>query len=375
MRFGRVLDTPWFGNTLGDWAIAAGVFLASASAMLIVRWLVVGRLGAVARRTTSNLDDIAVAVVRRTSGYFLFALAVGAASHWLSIQAPYETYITRLVKIVVLLQVGVWGGTAIRELIGRYIDRRRSEADLGAVTTMNALGYAAAGVLWIILFVMALGVFDFKVGTLLAGLGVGGVAVALAVQNILSDLFAALAIVLDKPFLVGDFIAVDQVSGAVEHIGLKTTRLRSPSGEQIICSNADLLKSRIRNFRRMYERRVVFTTDVTYDTPAEVVERIPTMIREIVSAQQPIRFDRSHFSAYTDSALRLETVYYVLDPDYNKYMDIQQRIYLELLRRFNAEGIQFAFPTRTVEVRSDGAGPTLTAGPESIHHPPRSTAR
>ena len=375
MRFGRLLDRPWFGNTLGDWAFAAGVFLVSFLAMLIVRRLVVGRLGAVARRTTSDLDDIAVAVVKRTSAYFLFALAIGAASHWLSIQPPYDKYIARLIKLVVLLQVGVWGGAAIRAFIRRYIDRRRSEADLGAVTTMNALGYAGTAALWLFLIVMGLGVFDFQIGTLLAGLGVGGVAVALAVQNILGDLFAALAIVLDKPFLVGDFIVVDQVMGSVEHIGLKTTRLRSLSGEQIICSNADLMKSRIRNFKRMYERRVVFTTDVTYDTPPEVVERIPTIIREIVSAQQPIRFDRSHFSAYTDSALRLETVYYVLDPDYNKYMDIQQRIYLELLRRFNADGIQFAFPTRTIDLKTDGLEGTLTGRSGSIHHPPRSTAR
>jgi small-conductance mechanosensitive channel len=134
----------------------------------------------------------------------------------------------------------------------------------------------------------------------------------------------------------------------VEQIGLKTTRLRSLSGEQIIFANAELLKGRIRNYKRLYERRNLFALDVTYDTPPAVVARIPGMIREIVEAQRPVRFDRSHFSGYGESALRFETVYYVLDPDYNRHMDIQQAIFLAVLERFEREGIAFAFPTRTI---------------------------
>jgi len=172
--------------------------------------------------------------------------------------------------------------------------------------------------------------------------------VALAVQSILGDIFAALAIVLDKPFVVGDFIVVDAFSGTVEQIGLKTTRLRSLSGEQIIFANSEPLKGRIRNYKRLYERRNLFTIDVPYDTATDVVARLPGILREIVEAQQPVRFDRSHFSAYTDSALRFETVYYVLDPDYNRHMDVQQSIFLAVLERFRTEGIAFAFPTRTI---------------------------
>jgi len=165
--------------------------------------------------------------------------------------------------------------------------------------------------------------------------------------------------------------------GTVERIGLKTTRVRSLSGEQIIISNSDLLKSRIRNYKRQIERRVVFTTDVTYDTSPETIERIPGMIREVVSSQQLVRFDRSHFTQYTDSSLRLETVYYVLDADYTRYLDIQQSINLELLRRFNAEKIGFAFPTRTV-ILEEGVTPPvarddLRGARESTLHPPQST--
>jgi len=172
--------------------------------------------------------------------------------------------------------------------------------------------------------------------------------VALAVQNILGDLFASLSIVLDKPFAVGDFLIIDEHMGAVENVGLKTTRVRSLSGEQLVFSNADLLKSRIRNFGRMFERRVVFKIGVTYQTPRDKLQRIPAMIREAIQRQDKVRFDRSHFQAYGDYALTFETVYYVLSPDYNQYMDIQQAINLEIHEAFEAEGIEFAYPTQTL---------------------------
>jgi len=217
--------------------------------------------------------------------------------------------------------------------------------------------------LWVIVFITALDKFGVNVTTLVTGLGIGGVAIALAVQNVLGDLFAALSIVFDKPFDVGDSIAVDQMQGTVERIGLKTTRVRSVSGEQIIISNSELLKSRIRNYKRQLDRRVVFTTDVTYGTTPETVARIPGMIREVVSSQQPVRFDRSHFTQYTDSALRIETVYFVLDADYGRYLDIQQMINLELLRRFRAEQIELAFPTRTVVLEGVPLSPTNSQQP------------
>jgi small-conductance mechanosensitive channel len=194
---------------------------------------------------------------------------------------------------------------------------------------------------------------------LVAGLGIGGIAVALAVQNIFGDLFASLSITLDRPFVVGDFLTVGEVLGTVESIGIKSTRLRSLSGEQIVMPNSDLLSSRVRNYGRMLERRVVFATAVTYETPIDLLERIPRLIREIVEAQTDTRFDRSHFAAHGAASLDFETVYYVRSPDYNRYMDIQQAINLAVYRRFAAEGIEFAFPTQTVFVRQ---APTAKGG-------------
>jgi small-conductance mechanosensitive channel len=205
-------------------------------------------------------------------------------------------------------------------------------------------------VVWAAVLLVLLDNLGVNITTLIAGLGVGGIAVALAAQNVLGDLFSSLSIVLDKPFVVGDFIVIGEFMGSVEHVGLKTTRLRSLSGEQVVFSNTDLLNSRIRNYGRMFERRVVSKIGVTYQTPAGKLRRIPTIIRDIVEAQDKVRFDRAHFQTFGDSALTFEFVYYVLTPEYNYYMDVQQSINLALFEQLAAEGVEFAYPTQTVFV-------------------------
>jgi len=218
---------------------------------------------------------------------------------------------------------------------------------------LNAVGMFATGLLWLAVFLLTLDNLGYDVTALIAGLGVGGVAVALAVQNILGDLFASLSILVDKPFVIGDFLIIDDYMGSVEHVGLKTTRIRSLSGEQLIFSNSDLLKSRLRNYGRMYERRVAFTIGVTYETPREKLKLIPGILQTAIEAQEKTRFDRSHFAKYGDFALNFETVYYVLGPDYNLYMDIQQAINLQLHEQFESLAIDFAYPTQVVHLRGE----------------------
>jgi small-conductance mechanosensitive channel len=208
--------------------------------------------------------------------------------------------------------------------------------------------------LWVVVLLLALDNLGVNVTALVAGLGIGGIAVALATQNILSDAFASLSIVLDRPFVVGDFIVVDSLMGRVEHIGLKTTRVRSPSGEEIIFANSELLKSRIRNYRGSYERRVVFSVGVTYETPHAKLARIPTNIREIIEAQEHARFERAHFAKLAESALIFEVVYYVLSSDETLFMDIQHAINLALYVRFQKDGVEFATP-HALEVRETAA--------------------
>ena len=352
----ELLDRVWYANTLRQWLIALAVLGGLFLGLSLLRRLLVRRLGILASRSSTRVDDVGVDLVRRTRGYFLFAVALFAASRFLVLTDQARGVVQLFMVVVVLLQAGRWGTGLIGFGVEHYL-RRSGDADSGARATVQAVGYAARFALWAVLLVMALGAFGIDVTALITGLGIGGIAIALAVQNILGDLFAALAIVLDKPFVVGDFIIVDGVMGNVEHVGLKTTRIRSLGGEQVIISNNDLLKSRIRNYKRMEQRRVVFNVDVTYDTRPELVDRVPAIIREVVERQQSTRFDRSHFLLFAESALRVETVYWVLDPDYNRYADIQHSINVELLRRFAAEHIEFAFPSRTLYVRSPDQAP------------------
>lgn len=346
------LDRTWYGASVKQWLLATAVLAVVYLLLAVLRRMVVRRIEVLAARTQTDWDDLAAEIVRRTRPYFIAAIAIYAATRVMAPPPEVARILGAAAVIVVLLQAGVWGNGIIGFGAEHYV-RTRTGSDSGTRTTIRAVGYAARFVLWGLLVVTALQNFGINVTALVTGLGIGGIAIALAVQNILGDLFAALAIVLDKPFVVGDFIIVDATMGTVEHVGLKTTRIRSLGGELIVMSNNDLLKSRIRNYRHMVERRVVFHLDVTYDTPAEKVERIPAIVQEVVLSREPTRFDRCHFLTWTDSSLRIEVVYYVLDGNYNRFADIQHAINVELLRRFAAEKIEFAFPSRTLIVKRD----------------------
>lgn len=359
-----LLDRTWFGATLTQWLLAAATLGGVYVALALLRRLLVHRLGAMAARTTTHLDDLAAGVVRRTRPYFLFIVALQAAMRVVTPDDRIAAVLNGISVVVVLLQLGVWGNGLIGVGVDHYA-RQRADGDSATRATIQAMGYVGRFVLWALLVVTTLDHFGIQVTALITGLGIGGIAIALAVQNILGDLFAALSIVLDKPFVVGDFIIVDNVLGTVEHVGLKSTRIRSLSGEQVIVSNADLLKSRIRNYKRMEQRRAVFNLDLAFDTPPDKLAGIPAIVRQIVEAQPLARFDRCHLLSIAETGLRLETVYIVLDPDYNKYADIQHAINLELLRRLGQQRIEFAVPARTVFLgpsAGKGEAPTSAAG-------------
>jgi len=219
-------------------------------------------------------------------------------------------------------------------------------AVVGLSSSLGIIGFVLRVLVWLLVILLALDNFGVDITALVAGLGVGGIAVALAVQNVLGDLFASLSITLDRPFVLGDFIVVDDFAGSVEHIGVKSTRLRSLHGEQIVMANADLLGSRIRNYGRMQERRVLFTLGVTYETPREALLQIPAIIRRCIETQAETRFDRSHFAHYGASSLDFETVYFVLSADFTKHMDIRQAVYFAIHEAFEAAAIKRAYPTQ-----------------------------
>jgi small-conductance mechanosensitive channel len=341
------LNIVMLGNSVRQWLVAAVVATAVVLLLRAVAAVLVTRIAALSRRTTTEWDDIIAGALAKTKFLFLLALGVFAGTHALTLSGRARGALDSIVVVALLIQSGLWAGFVLSRWLESYREREMQE-DPATATTVSALGFVGKIALWAAILLLALDNVGVDITTLVAGLGIGGVAVALALQSILGDLFASLSIVLDKPFVLGDFLIVGEHLGNVEHIGLKTTRVRSLWGEQLIFSNSDLLNSRIRNFGRMYERRIVFPLGVTYQTPRDKLTRIPGIVREAVEAQEKTRFDRSHFKTYGDFSLHFETVYYVTVPDFNTYMDVQQAINLRIHERFEQEGIEFAYPTQTL---------------------------
>lgn len=348
------MDSIYYGNSVRQWLAAAGIAIAVFVVLRVVVMIARRRLVKVAELTVTEWDDLLIHLLGKTKFLFLLATSFYASSFLLIISDRLRAIFQIAAIFILLIQIGIWANAGIGFWFGR--DRKiQISQDPARATTMAAVSFLLRLAVWSILLLLALDNFGVNITALVAGLGVGGIAVALAVQNILGDLFASLSIVLDKPFVLGDFLIIDDYLGSVEYIGLKTTRLRSLSGEQLVFSNGDLLKSRIRNYGRMYERRVAFSIGVTYQTPREKLRSIPTILREAVEANAMTRFDRSHFKTYGAYSIDFETVYYVLDPTYGVYMDIQQAINLHIHERFEKEGIEFAYPTQTVHLKGSQA--------------------
>jgi small-conductance mechanosensitive channel len=349
------LDNQLLGEPVRDWLMALAIAAGTMLILALVKRLSLNRLAALAARTETEVDDFFVEVMRRTRWLLVLLPVLYMAT--LSLDVPRVRAVLRTAAILAfLLQLGLWLLVAINFWV-ESARRRRLEADAASVTMIGAFSFLGKIVLWTVIVLVALDNLGVNVTALIAGLGVGGVAVALALQNILGDLLASLSIVLDKPFVIGDSIQVDTFNGTVESIGLKTTHLRSVSGEQIVVSNGDLLRSRIRNFKRMGERRVVIGFGVVYQTPAETLERIPGMVRGLIDGNERLRFDRAHLHRLGESSLDFEVVYFVLSPDYQVHMDLQQEILLGLLRRLEAEGIGIAYPTRTLFLERTAPNP------------------
>jgi small-conductance mechanosensitive channel len=340
-----LLALPLFRNSFADWLLAAVLATALLIALLGARRIIRKYHERLLTTDRTELVEVPAEVLARTTALFFFVLSVFVGLRTLTMGAGTERVLTSVLTLTLFWQAGVWISAAASAWLERR-KRRSSAADRAVVGSLGVIGFIARVAIWAIVALLALDNLGIDVTALVAGLGIGGIAVALAVQNVLGDLFASLSITFDKPFLVGDFLIVDDFLGAVEYIGIKSTRLRSLGGEQIIISNANLLSSRVRNYGRMLERRVVFGTSVAFETKAEKLEKIPGIIRSAIAEHQDTRFDRSHFAKHGAGTLDYETVYYVLSPDYNRYMDIQQAINLRLHRELERLGVALAYPTQ-----------------------------
>lgn len=335
------------GNPVWRWLVAVGILLFIGLVFRILLRVTVRRLRAIVIKTPGRFDDLLVDLLEKTRFLFIFIVSLYAGSLILDLPDLADKVLRVVFVLALLLQAGYWGNAFVAFWIHRGV-RRKLDDDAATATSLSALGFVAKIVLWTVVALLMLDNLGVDITTLIATLGVGGIAIALAVQNVLADLFASLSIIVDRPFVIGDFIVVGDQVGTVEKIGLKTTRVRSLTGEQIIFSNSDLLSSRVRNYKRMFERRIAFSVGVTYQTTPDQLEGIPALMEEIVSSQPDVRFDRCHFKTLGDFALDIETVYYVLVADYAVYMNVRQAINLALMRAFAERGIEFAYPTQTL---------------------------
>lgn len=354
----NILSYQFLGNDVYSWLLFGAVFVVIFMGLLTTRRILHTRLKVWVKKTATDLDDFFISLIRETKGLFLAMVSLLCASHLvLSVTAQSSQIVLKVFVITFLIQAAIWGKDAIQFFLGRYVAKRRVVAgdDASLETTIGGVQFLVRMALYVFIGLLIVENLGFDVKTLIAGLGIGGIAVALAAQNILGDLFASISIVLDKPFVVGDMILVDGMQGSVEKIGLKTTRLRSITGEQIIVSNASLLNGKIRNFKRMFERRVVFSVGVVYQTAAEKIRRIPLLIQEIISRQELVRFDRAHFKGFGPSSLDFEVVYFVVSPAFDDYVGIENEINNQIFVAFEREQIEFAYPTQTVYLQKEGS--------------------
>ena len=345
----EIFEQEWLGNTPNAWLMAAAVAGVVFLLLWGLEWLVTRRFARFAEKSRFTFDDVVVATLRATRFWFTLAVALWAGTLTLVLNETTRDRVGTAVQLLIVLQAALWGNAAIGAWVRSY-STRRVQTDPSAVTTMRAVGLIGRIAVWAFLLLAALDALGVEIAPLLAGLGIGGIAVAFALQGVLADLFASLSIVLDKPFVIGDFIAVGTEAGTVEHIGLKTTRVRSLSGEQLVFGNSDLLASRVRNMKRMSERRVIFTLGVTYQTPRARLEEIPTRIRQMIEARSDLRFDRAHLTGFGASSIDFEVVYFVKDPDYNLFRDRHQALAFEIHAYFESAGIEFAYPTQVVHL-------------------------
>jgi small-conductance mechanosensitive channel len=345
--FSRLWHFEFLGNEVGQWVVALAIFLITFTVLPIIKRVI----SAQRRREYPTSQayhalDLLAAMVEHTSRLFLWGVAVWLAARDLTFPDKIDRALNAVLVVLLWMQVALWVMTAVRHALG--LGRQRAPGQERARGgSMEIVQVAIGIVVWSLAALLALENLGIHVGPLVAGLGIGGIALALAVQTVLSDLLASLSIALDKPFGVGDFLTVDDCQGTIEFIGMKSTRMRSVTGEQIILGNSDLLKSRLRNFGRMIERRSLFQLDVHYDTPVAALAAVTGAVREIVEATPDVRFDRCHLLRCTPTALQFEVVFFVTTADFKVYANAQQSINLRILERFRALGVTFA-----------GAGPT-----------------
>ena len=344
--FKGFLQQTFLHNRILDYLICLSVFLIGIIVIQIFKRFLLKRLREWAKRTTTTIDDFLIRMIEKELLPLFYFGAFYVSIQGLTLNPALE----KGINVLGLILLTIFGVRFLLAVIVYGLENYwvKKEKDVAKKQGLKGILMTVKVIVWGLAIIILLDNFGIKVSALIAGLGIGGVAIALAAQSILGDLFSYFSIFFDRPFEIGDFIIVGDLLGTVEHIGIKTTRVRSLGGEQLVFSNTDLTNSRVRNYKRMDRRRVVFRLGVTYETGLRELKEIPVVITNIIKGINDTVFDRAHFFSYGDFSLVFEVVYYVIGSDYNKYMDIQQEINLKIKEEFEKHGIEFAYPTQTL---------------------------
>jgi len=343
-----IWSKTFLGNSLESWLWALAVFLAVLIVLKIFKTIIISRLKKLSEKTKTQLDDLFIGAIQKIASPFYLIIALYAGSLALTLTPLVDKIIYYVFLIGIVYYVIRFLENLINYGVKVLVESKEGQEGMGIIKLGGAILKIA---LWAGAIVLLLSNMGYNVTSLVAGLGIGGIAVALAIQSILGDLFSSLTIFLDKPFKIGDFIAVGDNFGTVQKVGIKTSRIELLQGEELVIANSDLTNSRIRNFGPMKTRRVMFTLGVVYGTGAETLEKIPEMLKEIIEKEEGTEIERIHFKEFGDSALIFEVAFYVNSPDYYEYMDTRQRINLEITKKFDKEGIEMAFPTQTIHLK------------------------
>ncbi|MEX0930851.1 MAG: mechanosensitive ion channel family protein [Candidatus Paceibacterota bacterium] len=349
-----VLNVPLIGIIdLTPFFAALSIFLLLTLLFALLRNIVIERLKILADQTETEVDGVVINAVRSIRPWAYSVVALYASLQFFDLPNAVDLivrgvfFFTLVWQVIEVILAFVHFGT--RRVLEKSSDGNKFDRESKTASDMVSL--IARITLWALGGLFLLSNLGIEVTSLIAGLGIGGVAVAFALQGILSDLFASFSIYFDKPFCVGDFVAIGADAGTVEHIGIKSTRIRTLQGEELVVPNAELTNVRVQNYKKMKERRIAFHFGITYETSSDNVNAVNGVVEEIFKAIKTARLDRVHFIAFGDSALQYEVVYHVLSASYDDYLDVQQQFNLELMKKFEEMKIDFAYPTRTLYMR------------------------
>jgi small-conductance mechanosensitive channel len=349
-----LLSRSYFDNTVKEYFIAAGAVLLGMVILRLFRKTILRALQRWSKRTETSIDDFVVGAVEKFGMPVLNFIIIYLGINYLTLSEKAQTYIHSAFVIIVIYYVIRLVSSSVLLLLQGYV--RQQESGEEKVKQLGGIMLLINMTFWLIGGLVALDNLGYDVTAIIAGLGIGGIAIALAAQNILGDLFNYFVIFFDQPFEINDFIVVDDKAGTVEYIGLKTTRVKSLTGEQLVFSNSELTGSVIHNFKRMQRRRISFSLGVVYETSLEKLKEIPAIVKKVIDEQADASLDRVHFLTYGDFSLQYEVIYFVESPNYNRYADVQQQINLKIFEAFKAQQIEFAYPSQTIFLAKESNG-------------------